>query len=272
MDIKIHNQEGKEVGKTKLPEHVFGLGWNPDLVHQVVVSMQANARTPVAHTKDRGDVRGGGRKPWKQKGTGRARHGSIRSPIWRGGGVTFGPRKEKSYTKKINKKMRVKALYTVLSQKLKEGEVMMLDALTFAEPKTKIAKKILTSLSAIPAFEALDNKKKNAALIAIPERKTDTLRSFQNLGNIRVEEVRNLNPVSVLTYKYLILVDPTKTLEILEARKIGGATKKMAKKKIVKRETVKVRKATAKKQGAEKTVKKSVTKRGVTKKAKLKST
>ena len=228
MDIKVHNQEGKEVGKTALPERLFGLAWNPDLVHQVVVSMQANARTRVAHTKDRSDVRGGGRKPWKQKGTGRARHGSRTSPLWRGGGVTFGPRKEKSYTKKINKKMRAKALHTVLSRKLKEGEVLMLDTLTFAEPKTKTAKKVLVSLAAIPTFEAIENKKKNAALIAIPERSTDVMRSFQNIGSVFVEEVRNLNPVSVLTYKYLILVDPAKAIKILEARKVGHAVKKEA--------------------------------------------
>src|SRR3989338_8920163 len=106
MDAKVYNVKGKEVSSIELPESVFGVKKNDSLVRQVVLGMQANARTPVAHTKDRGDVRGGGKKPWKQKGTGRARHGSIRSPLWRGGGTTFGQRKERDYAQKINRKMR----------------------------------------------------------------------------------------------------------------------------------------------------------------------
>lgn len=141
MESKVYNQKGEEVGKITLPEQVFDLPWNADLVHQVVVGMQANARTPVAHTKDRSEVRGGGRKPWQQKGTGRARHGSRRSPIWKGGGVTFGPRNEKIYSKTINKKMRAKALFTALSQKLKDNEVLFVDTLSFTEPKAVEAKK-----------------------------------------------------------------------------------------------------------------------------------
>ena len=100
METQIYNQKGEVVKKLKLSEEVFALPWNADLVHQVVVSMTSNQRDNIAHTKNRGDVRGGGKKPWRQKGTGRARHGSNRSPIWRGGGVTFGPTNEKNWSKK----------------------------------------------------------------------------------------------------------------------------------------------------------------------------
>src|SRR3989344_1315897 len=104
-DIKVYNQEGKEIGKLELNEAIFNLSWNADLVHQALGKILANSRRVLANTKDRAQVSGGGRNPWKQKGTGRARHGSIRSPLWKGGGVTHGPLKEKNYKKKINKKM-----------------------------------------------------------------------------------------------------------------------------------------------------------------------
>jgi large subunit ribosomal protein L4 len=127
MEAKIYNIQGKEAGNITLPENIFGLPWNADLVHQVVTAMQANARGPVAHTKDRGEVRGGGRKPWQQKGTGRARHGSIRSPIWKGGGITHGPRNDKIYAQKVNRQARQKALLVALSRKYKDGEIVFVD-------------------------------------------------------------------------------------------------------------------------------------------------
>jgi len=132
----MYTAEGKEKGNIQLPESVFNVPWNGPLMHQVVTSMQDNARTPVAHVKTRGEVRGGGKKPWQQKGTGRARHGSIRSPIWKGGGVTHGPLKEKNYKRKINKKMAVKALAVVLSAKISDKEILILDGLNLQAPKT----------------------------------------------------------------------------------------------------------------------------------------
>ena len=108
MKVPLYNQEGKESGQALLPKEIFDVKFNSDLVHQVAVSQAANRRRVIAHTKGRGDVRGGGKKPWRQKGTGRARHGSRRSPIWKGGGVTFGPTKERVFKKDIPKKMRRK--------------------------------------------------------------------------------------------------------------------------------------------------------------------
>jgi large subunit ribosomal protein L4 len=119
METKIYNTKGKEAGSVKLPEG-FRYTLECRLVHQVVVSMMSNARTPVAHTKTRGEVRGGGKKPWQQKGLGRARHGSIRSPIWVGGGVAHGPRNDKNFSRKINRKMKAKLL-RILSKKFKDG-------------------------------------------------------------------------------------------------------------------------------------------------------
>ena len=128
MKVDVYNKENEKVGTTDLPDTVFSASWNPDLVHQAVVAQQANSRQTVAHTKDRSDVRGGGRKPWRQKGTGRARHGSIRSPLWKGGGVTFGPRTERRFRKSINTKMRRGALFSTLSRKYQDGEVTIIDS------------------------------------------------------------------------------------------------------------------------------------------------
>src|SRR3990167_5939340 len=124
MKSDVYNAQGKKAGSVELPESVFGVKWNDSLMHQVVTSMQANARPSVAHTKSRGEVRGGGKKPWRQKGTGRARHGSSRSPIWKGGGVTHGPRNEKVYTRAIPRNMRAKALFMALSRKLNDNEII----------------------------------------------------------------------------------------------------------------------------------------------------
>lgn len=217
MEAKIYNIQGKEAGKITLPENIFGLPWNADLVHQVVTAMQSNARGPVAHTKDRGEVRGGGRKPWQQKGTGRARHGSSRSPIWKGGGITHGPRNEKSYEKKINKQARQKALLVALSRKYKDGQILFVDSIEMQTPKTSQAKGVLTALSA--HLGGL-KKKNNAALIALPTVHAPTQKSFRNMGNVNLTEVRNLNPVSVLSSKFLVIADPKAALETLGKKKI----------------------------------------------------
>lgn len=206
METKLYTQNGKDAGKITLPENVFGLSWNADLVHQVTVAMRSNERDPIAHTKTRGEVSGTGKKPWQQKGTGRARHGSRRSPIWVGGGVAHGPRNDKNFTRKINKKTKTKALFTILSRKYKDGEILFVDALSFKAPKTKDAKAVVLSLAGIKGFEKLATKPKNVALIATDKKDVNLSKSFQNFGNFSVEETRNINPLSVLNHKYLIIV------------------------------------------------------------------
>lgn len=218
METTVYNQSGKEAGKLKLPESIFGLPWNADLVHQVSVSMQSNKRTPVAHTKDRGDVRGGGKKPWRQKGTGRARHGSSRSPIWVGGGVAHGPTNERVFARKINKSMKAKALAVVLSKKFKDNEVLFVEAIAIKQPKTKEAKAILESLAGVKGFETLVTKKKNAAFVALPAKSLSAERSFSNFNTVSVGEVRNLNVLDVLNSKFVVIVAPKESIAFLESK------------------------------------------------------
>lgn len=218
MDATIYNIQGKKAGSIKLPESVFGVKWNDSLMHQVVTSMQSNARTPVAHAKNRAEVRGGGRKPWQQKGTGRARHSSIRSPIWKGGGVTHGPTKEKNYSRAIPKKMRAKALFMALSKKLADGEILFVDSFGLATPKTAQAVKALATLSKVQGFEKLASKKRNAALITLADKNEMAQKSFRNIGNIACMDVRSLNPVAVLGSSYLVIENPEASLAIVEHR------------------------------------------------------
>lgn len=217
MEATIYNTKGKESGTIALPEALFGLKWNADLVHQVVTSMQGNARSGTADTKGRGEVRGGGRKPWKQKGTGQARHGSTRSPIWKGGGTTHGPLAEKNYNRKINKKMKVKALFTVLSKKMKDGKILFVESFDMPQMKTKNAALVAKSLASIKGFEKLAGKK-SAGLLALPAKNESIARSFNNLSQFSYMVLSDLNPVDVMTYKYLIIVDPKSALATLEKK------------------------------------------------------
>ncbi len=218
LDAQIYTQAGKEAGTIALSEAVFGLKWNSDLVHQVITSMESSARSNVAHTKNRGDVSGGGKKPWQQKGTGRARHGSIRSPLWVGGGVTHGPRNDKDYGRKINKKMKAKALYTILSAKYKKGEILFVDDLSMKAIKTQDARNALGTLSKISGFNDLLSKRKNSAFIALDHKDTTTEKSFRNMGNVLVDEIRNINPLDLMKYKYVVVSNPEKGLPQISAK------------------------------------------------------
>jgi large subunit ribosomal protein L4 len=220
LSANVYDANGKELRALTLSADTFGVSWNADLVHQVVLGMENNARAgrAGAHTKGRGEVRGGGRKPWRQKGTGRARHGSIRSPIWIGGGVTHGPKKDKDYSSRIPKKMRVKALLCVLSRKLAEGEILFVDALPIAQPSTRDAKKALSALSRVPGFETLLSKGRNAGIVLTPRADTAVKKSFRNFSNWDVEEMRNLNAVDALSHTYLMIVNPEESLTALQAK------------------------------------------------------
>ena len=214
MKAELYNQKGEKIKDIELPKSIFGLKWNADLVHQVAVSMMANKRRPWAHAKDRGEVSGGGRKPWRQKGLGRARHGSIRSPIWVGGGVAHGPTKEKDYSKKINKKMKKKAFLTVLSQKHRDGEIVFLDKIILPEPKTKFASEIVKALSKIKGLEKLVSKRKNRAVIALSKKDREAELGFRNLAGCKVLEARNLSVLDLLNYKYIIIDNPEKAFSL----------------------------------------------------------
>lgn len=218
LEATMYTTGGKEAGTVSLPAELFGAAWNADLVHQVVIGMQANARPTVANTKFRGEVRGGGKKPWKQKGTGRARHGSRRSPIWVGGGTTHGPRAERDYSVKINKKMRATALASVLSKKWKDGEVLFVDTFSFTAPKTADAKSAIAAIALASGKGELVTKRKNAAVIALSKKDVNTEKSLRNFKNYETIEARNLNPVDLVTKKYLVIENPTTTFETLKAR------------------------------------------------------
>lgn len=199
MKVKVYNQNGKEVEELELPADIFGLKLNRDLVHQAVVAQMANAREVIAHTKDKSEVSGGGKKPWRQKGTGRARHGSIRSPIWRGGGITFGPTKERNFCKKINKKMKRKALLMVLSGKARDNELLILDDLKVNSPKTKEMAKIVKNLG---------KAKKDfnrGALIALVEKDENVIKAVKNIPKMETIGINSLNMVDILKKKYLVM-------------------------------------------------------------------
>jgi large subunit ribosomal protein L4 len=218
MEKTVYNQEGKEVSKVKLPEQFFSVPWSDDMIHQTVTSMQQTKRQSTAKAKGRGEVRGGGKKPWRQKGTARARHGSARSLIWVGGGVSHGPTNERNFERKVNKKMKFKALCAILSRKNSDGEMLLIDQLDFNQPKTVEAKKTLEKLSTLENFGKLISKKINSALILLPAKNPAVEKSFNNIGNVEVMEFRNINPVELLSFKYLMIVGPDKALDFLESK------------------------------------------------------
>ena len=200
MKVDIYNLENKIVGEMELPEKIFGAKWKPDLVHQTIITQTANQRRPWAHAKDRSEVSGGGKKPWKQKGTGRARHGSTRSPIWIGGGKSHGPTKDRDYSKKINKKMRRIAIFSALSRKLKDKEVKIFDDLSIKEAKTRILAGHLRSL-----LEMKKGAKKYDLLLVTRTEEKNLPLAARNLTKVKVLSPDSLNTLDILNYKKVFI-------------------------------------------------------------------
>jgi len=190
------------VGEVTLAEDVFGAKTNQDLVYQVVTSQMSNRRQNIAHTKTRSETRGGGKKPWRQKGTGRARHGSIRSPIWRGGGVTFGPSRDKIFKKKINEKMARKATAVVLSEKLRSDSLLVVDNITLKDNKTKEMAEIVKNMT-----KAVKKIKPNDSILLITTTPDEGIRrSSMNLPRVNIAEARNINALDLLSFKYAVIL------------------------------------------------------------------
>ena len=209
LELPVFNQEGKEVEKIKLPEKIFGLRVNQDLVKQAYEAQMSQARIPYAHAKGRGEVRGGGKKPWRQKGTGRARHGSSRSPIWRGGGVTHGPLKEKKVARDINKKMRRAALLMVLSGKAADNEIIVLDSLKLEQPKTRLMANIVKSLK-LKVKSDFDK----GGLVIMGLKDENIIRATRNIPKLMTIGAQNLNVVDLLNHRYILM--PKSAIEVIE--------------------------------------------------------
>ena len=228
MKTTIYTQAAKAAGELELPENTFGVAWNDQFMHDMIVSYQSNARSGTAHTKGRGDVVGTGAKPWNQKGTGRARHGDRKSPIWKGGGVAHGPTSARNFTKKINKNARARALAIALSKKFADGEILFVDTLAFAAPKTKDARTVLSTLGSIEGKEALATRRKNAATIILADRDMNTEKSFANFGNITVTQAKDVNVVELLTNKFVVIAGAKDSLETLVKRTATKTARKAA--------------------------------------------
>lgn len=202
MLATVYNMAGEAVGEYELQEYVFGIKPNIGVMHQAFERQLANARQGTHSTKTRSEVRGGGRKPWRQKGTGRARHGSIRSPIWVGGGITFGP-KPRKYTKRMPKKMRRLALRSALSAKHRAAQIVLVDELVMERPKTREIVRILDNLTGGA----------ESAVILLPDRVEAVEKSVNNLPNAKTLRAQYLNIRDLLGYDYVII--PLASLEVI---------------------------------------------------------
>jgi large subunit ribosomal protein L4 len=211
--IKVYNQKAEEAGEIKLSDKIFKIEVNEALVHQAMVAQMSNERQVLAHTKSRSEVRGGGKKPWRQKGTGRARAGSSRSPIWIGGGVTFGPKKDRNFSKNINKKMKQKAIFMVLSDRLLSNKLAIIEKIDIKEYKTKEIDKTIKNFEEKIIKE--DIKKDKRSILLINDKKDDKIKySSRNLLGLKTINTENINILDLLKYRNLVITK--KTIEKLE--------------------------------------------------------
>lgn len=208
MKVKVYNQAGQETGEImELNPRIFTVEKiKPEVVHFVATALKANAHRARAATKTRGQVRGGGRKPWKQKGTGRARVGSIRSPLWRGGGITFGPTPLVNFHQKVNRRVRRLGIFSAFSDRMAAQRLIILDKLELPEGKTK------ELIAKLKNLETLTNGKKY--LIVIPERDQKLNRAARNLADVTVRQANNINVLDLLNAESLIILK--NALPILE--------------------------------------------------------
>jgi large subunit ribosomal protein L4 len=215
MKSTVYNDTGANVGEMELSAKLFGKAKvNPAVLQLVVTAMLANLRQPISSTKTRGNVRGGGKKPWKQKGTGRARVGSIRSPLWRGGGIIFGPSPARNYHKKVNRKTKRALLLSVLSDRAQDGRIVVLEDLVTAQSKTRELQSKLKGLEKL-----LKGRK---VLILTADKQENLIRSSRNLANVKIAQANNLNLLDLLWSDNILILK--NALPVMEKTYLADAT------------------------------------------------
>lgn len=227
LTTQLYSQTGDKIKEINLNPAIFGVEPKTSVVHQVAIAQKNNSRSAIAHTKDRSEVRGGGVKPWRQKGTGRARHGSVRSPLWVGGGVTFGPSKERNFSQKVNKKMKTQALFMCLSDKVNNNLLILLDKLELPKAKTKelvtIIKNLKNTLKLKPKLKKSDKSKNSSSkkpnknfdikkykmslLIVLPASNRKIFTAGRNLEGIKIITVNSLNVIDLLKYQKILMLE-----------------------------------------------------------------
>jgi len=254
MDISIYTTGGSAKGKVAVSDRIFNAKVNKDLIYQVATSQMSNMRQVLAHTKTRAEVSGGGKKPWAQKGTGNARHGSIRSPIWVGGGVAHGPTKDVNFKRKVNKSQGRAALMAVLSSAVIDKHLMIADSLLVDSGKTKDAVALLKGLTS--GFEKYRNQARVLVVLAGTKEELATRRAYANLAWVQTIRAQDLNALTVLSFPYTIIAKDA--LAVVE-KTLGKKEAKIVATPVVAEAPAKVAKvAVAKKAPAKKAVKKIV--------------
>ncbi|HPI67504.1 MAG TPA: 50S ribosomal protein L4 [bacterium] len=227
LKTQVYSQTGEKIKQLELNPAIFGIKTKESVLHQVVIAQMANSRKRIAHTKLKSEVRGGGKKPWRQKGTGRARHGSTRSPLWVGGGVVFGPRNTVNFKQKVNQKMKTKALLMSLTDKYQSQCLTLLDQLSLTQGKTKEIVTVINNLKEILALKKIstrhaspktnDEKNENqkfdlkkyrlSLLIVLPSSDKNIFRASKNINGLKITTANSLNTLDILKYKNLILIE-----------------------------------------------------------------